>query len=223
MTISYDSKCASTDDWSQQHYTDFPFYDELVDYENDHNLYDTLDTWEPSFTTLESEVCQKSPSPALSNNDDYFTLNYNHAILPTIEDKPAPALSQPSSTNSTPSPSETPKLKRGRPRMTSRKESTSSAASSSIKKASSLSSKSTRTPHNQVERKYREGINSEMERLRLAIPITARWENGSSASASSAIGSPKASKAMVLACAIDYIHEVERQRDLLLRVNRELR
>jgi len=62
-----------------------------------------------------------------------------------------------------------------------------------------------------------------MERLRLAIPATARWENGSSSSPSALAGSLKPSKAMVLACAIDYIREVERERDELAEENMTLK
>jgi hypothetical protein len=225
MTISFDPNNASADGWLQQSDLDFPFYDQLVDYGNNFNPYDTLDAWEPtSFTNFEPDVYD-SPPTVLPDNDDYFTLNNRHAILPTLDGKPAQpsTFSQHSPTDSTSYPAETPKCKRGRPRTTSRKGSSISATSSSTSKTNSPISKSTRTPHNQVERKYREGINSEMERLRRAIPVTARLENGSSPSAISAIGSPKASKAMVLVCAIEYIHKVERQRDLLLRENRELR
>jgi len=76
---------------------------------------------------------------------------------------------------------------------------------------------SKRQPHNQVERKYREGLNTELEKLRLALPAT-RWEM------SSGCGSGvKASKAVVLACAVAYIRDLEQERDLLRRENEMLK
>jgi len=74
---------------------------------------------------------------------------------------------------------------------------------------------SARTPHNVIERKYRESLNSEMERLRLTVPLTARWETNVCAT----IGKPKPSKAIVLAAAISYIHDLERERDTLRMEN----
>jgi hypothetical protein len=100
-----------------------------------------------------------------------------------------------------------PKTKRGRPRVA--RASNSSASSSSGK------SNSGRTPHNQVERKYRESLNTEMERLRLAVPSTARWEEGVYCQA----GKIKPSKAMVLASAISYIHSLEKEMEDLRREN----
>jgi hypothetical protein len=59
-------------------------------------------------------------------------------------------------------------------------------------------------PHTEVERKYREKLNMELERLRRAVPILPQ---------SDAADAAKPSKSMVLAVAIDYIKELERQRD----------
>jgi hypothetical protein len=78
--------------------------------------------------------------------------------------------------------------------------------------------RSKRLPHNQVERKYREGLNSELERLRRAVPMLR-----GSGDATEAIGQPKPSKAMVLSSAIDYIHRIETERDALLEENERLR
>jgi hypothetical protein len=79
---------------------------------------------------------------------------------------------------------------------------------------------SKRQPHNQVERKYREGLNAELERLRLALPTLHKWEMAASCGSS---GMPKASKAAVLAGAVAYIQDMERERDHLRRENELLR
>jgi hypothetical protein len=63
-------------------------------------------------------------------------------------------------------------------------------------------------PHNQVERKYREGLNSELESLRRAVPTLLQSVEGE------VMGQPKPSKAIVLASAIDYIKKTEKERDM---------
>ncbi|KAF2240969.1 hypothetical protein BU26DRAFT_185313 [Trematosphaeria pertusa] len=93
-----------------------------------------------------------------------------------------------------------PQRKRGRPRL-DRSNSNTSPASSNCHRTSRL-------PHNQVERKYREGLNSELEKLRRAVPTLPQSEEGQ------VIGQPKPSKAMVLAAAIDYIKKVEKERNM---------
>ncbi|XTI82239.1 hypothetical protein V2W45_13254 [Cenococcum geophilum] len=74
-----------------------------------------------------------------------------------------------------------------------------------------------RLPHNQVERKYREGLNSELERLRRAVPTLPQREGGDLNSP------PKPSKATVLASAIDYIKFIEAERERLTEENKRLR
>jgi len=219
--MPFDPNSTSTNDWLEQNHSDLSLWDQSSDYANNFELYSALDSWDSnSFSPLETELYQ-SPTSNLSDCDDYFTLNENHAIHPTIEDTPtlSPTLSYRTISSPTPSPISPPRRKRGRPRTTCRKDSPTATSTNH----NSLITKSTRTPHNQVERKYREGLNFEMERLRLAIPATARWENGSSSSGASSANSLKPSKAMVLACAIDYIQEVERERDALLCEKSSLR
>jgi len=99
--------------------------------------------------------------------------------------------------------------KRGRPRNIRRPEDT--LYDNSLKSPTPTR----RQPHNQVERKYREGLNAELESLRLVLPKT-RWElaNGSEV---------RASKAAVLAAAVNYIHELEQGREVLRRENEILR
>ena len=107
------------------------------------------------------------------------------------------------------------KRKRGRPRLI-RNDSDSSYADSAPRKATRISK---RQPHNQVERKYREGLNAELERLRLAVPTLLHPEPSSTGAAST----PKPSKATVLASAIDYIRKMELERDRLRHENEALR
>ncbi|KAF2188530.1 hypothetical protein K469DRAFT_514864, partial [Zopfia rhizophila CBS 207.26] len=71
--------------------------------------------------------------------------------------------------------------------------------------------------HNQVERKYREGLNSELERLRRAVPTLPQRDSDN------LTGHSKLRKATVLASAIDYIKKIERERDSLLEENERLR
>ena len=106
------------------------------------------------------------------------------------------------------------KRKRGRPRLI-RNDSDSSYADSTPRKTRI----SKRQPHNQVERKYREGLNAELERLRLAVPTLPHPEPSSTGTASA----PKPSKATVLASAIDYIRNMELERDRLRHENEALK
>jgi len=101
----------------------------------------------------------------------------------------------------------TPKRKRGRPRISRR----ASEASSLKKKVSQ------RVPYNQVERKYRQMLNAEMERLRLKVPTLPQHTDISLA------GPPKPSKATVLAAAVDYIKLLEADTKRLSEENEELR
>lgn len=105
-----------------------------------------------------------------------------------------------------------PLRKRGRPRLEH-----SSTDSKSTTPSSAKSHRSGRLPHNQVERKYREGLNSELERLRKAVPSLPQSDEGG------VMGQPKPSKAMVLSSAIEYIRKIEKERDELKEENEQLR
>lgn len=72
-------------------------------------------------------------------------------------------------------------------------------------------------PHKQVERKYREGLNMEFERLRRAVPTLPQGKDAN------VMGTSKPSKGMVLAAAIDYIGSVERERDAVRKEVKVLR
>jgi hypothetical protein len=94
-----------------------------------------------------------------------------------------------------------PLRKRGRPRLDQLDTSSQSTEPSSAKYQ-----RSGRLPHNQVERKYREGLNSELERLRKAVPSLSQSDEANM------IGQPKPSKGMILSSAIDYIKTIEREK-----------
>lgn len=91
--------------------------------------------------------------------------------------------------------------KRGRPRLNRSGTTNGSSSSNDVRRSTCL-------PHKQVERKYREGLNKEFERLRKAVPTLPQ------SSEANAIGVAKISKRTVLAAAIDYIGRVERERDV---------
>jgi hypothetical protein len=103
-----------------------------------------------------------------------------------------------------PTESKRPQRKRGRPRLDG-----TDAESQAIGSSSAKSQRTRRLPHNQVERKYREGLNSELERLRKAVPTLPHSDDGS------AMSQPKPSKAMILSSAIEYIRSIEKERDAL--------
>ncbi|KNG52313.1 hypothetical protein TW65_00784 [Stemphylium lycopersici] len=122
--------------------------------------------------------------------------------LPTPNGHGSPTSPSPVA-NHHPSPKEDPSLKpprrRGRPRL-HRPASEGSATATKVVRTQCM-------PHTEVERKYREKLNAELERLRKAVPVLPQSD-------ASDVGAVKPSKSMVLAVAIDYIKELERQRDI---------
>lgn len=107
-------------------------------------------------------------------------------------------------------PSNPPKRRRGRPRL--------DRSSSSLSSTSAKTQRTQRLPHNQVERKYREGLNATLERLRQTVPALCQEDKFGGI-----VGQPKPSKAMILEGAIEYIKEVERERDACRGENERLR
>lgn len=101
--------------------------------------------------------------------------------------------------------SKRPLRKRGRPRLDRSNRAETPSASSEKQHKPCCS----RVPHNQVERKYREGLNSEIEKLRRAVPTLLQSNDVG------VIGQPKPSKATVIAAAVEYIKSTERERDAL--------
>jgi hypothetical protein len=102
--------------------------------------------------------------------------------------------------------------KRGRPHLDR-----ASTDSSNSSYGSCKSPRISRVPHNQVERKYREGLNLELERLRRTVPTLPQCTGGR------AVGQPQLSKAMMLVGPIEHIKTIEGQRDALIVENERLR
>lgn len=111
-----------------------------------------------------------------------------------------------------------PKPKRGRPRLPRNEPHTCDTSEFPCTHIIDDSLMSRRVPHNQVEQKYRNGLNAELERLREAVAVAP-----SRAFAHLSSSSAKPSKAMVLASAIDYIKSIEAERDQLADENQVLR
>ncbi|EUC40876.1 hypothetical protein COCMIDRAFT_107638 [Bipolaris oryzae ATCC 44560] len=101
--------------------------------------------------------------------------------------------------------------KRGRPRLDR------GALTATERTATSRNARCQRLPHNQVERKYREGLNAELEKLRRAVPTLTQHNPTDMTTL------PRPSKATVLACAVEYIKKVEIERDFLRVENETLR
>ncbi|KAF2745814.1 hypothetical protein M011DRAFT_121847 [Sporormia fimetaria CBS 119925] len=82
-----------------------------------------------------------------------------------------------------------------------------------------------RTTHKDIERKYREGINSDLERLRRAIPSLAQSdEDESGGDEGGAAKKPvKPTKSQVLAAALEYIKHGDEEREALREEVRALR
>lgn len=98
-----------------------------------------------------------------------------------------------------------PRRKRGQPRLDRMPDKVSSASTGCQHTA--------RIQHNKFERKYRAGLNAELERLRRAVPMV--LQSGDDI----VMGQRKQSKAMVLASAINYIKKIEQERDVLQNEN----
>ncbi|KAF3052767.1 hypothetical protein E8E11_011190 [Didymella keratinophila] len=167
----------------------------------------STEPFETACFSLNTQIPSRTPSlcgdaPEKASTPTSFTLSPRN-LKRESPSSPDSALEDPSS--------ERPQRKRGRPRL-DRTETISSTSSPSSK-----SQKTGRLPHNQVERKYREGLNAELERLRRAVPTLPQSDEAG------AMGQPKPSKAMVLASAIEYIRKLEAENSALKVDNDRLR
>jgi len=203
------SNSAYANDWLQPGYLNTPLsMDHMLSYSNNFStcaspnhvgsLEASVGSSSPS---VGGEDCFQSSSLHFFDGDGDIELNpLDRQIVPTIDEISA-------------IPPKSYQSKRGQP-------SNDSTSSRTSQQTDTKLSTSKRVPHHQVERKYRQGLNAEMERLRLMVPAVARWEGGPD---SSIIGKLKPSKATVLASAIDYIRDLKQERDRLLQENRMLR
>lgn len=167
-------------------------------------------TTNPQFSMWQTGVPTPLSTSAESQNG-YIPPDYGSAgfasvpsPLPTPTGHGSPISLSPVTTNPIPSPEDPnvkpPPRKRGRPRI--HRPASEGSATSPAKAARTQC-----MPHTEVERKYREKLNAELERLRKAVPMLPQSDSSES-------GGVKPSKSMVLAVAIDYIKELERQRDI---------
>jgi hypothetical protein len=136
-----------------------------------------------------SSICGDAPEQAYSLSPSRSPRIIKRKLQVSPEEQTAPKKAQ---------------RKRGRPRLNGLDTNSHATRSSSSKPQ-----RTQRLPHNQVERKYREGLNSELERLRKAIPTLPHGYEGG------AVGQPRPSKALILSSAINYIRSIEKERDTL--------
>jgi hypothetical protein len=159
------------------------------------------DSFSPTSTTSQpSSLGGDAPQPLISPS-----------LSPHMLKRESPSSPTSASESSTP---KRPTRKRGRPKMDRNSTDSSQVMTSPT---TTKYQRSKRLPHNQVERKYREGLNSELERLRRSVPILRQSDEVG------AIGQPKPSKAMILSSAIEYIQSIEKERDALIEENDRLR
>ena len=180
-----------------------------------------------SFDSSCASPRNSSPTPSLCGDGSQLGLE-PHPASPASSDA---SLKRHSPTDSTDQDLPAPKRvqrKRGRPRLnrsgtddcpttTTNTNINNNNNNSADSTATTKSRATRRLPHNQVERKYREGLNSELERLRRAVPTLPQRDVGD------LHGPPKPSKATVLASAIDYIKFIEAERERLTEENKRLR
>jgi hypothetical protein len=81
-----------------------------------------------------------------------------------------------------------------------------------------------RLPHNQIERKYRESLNTQLESLRRVVPALQQRQRACDAADIEDLSAPsKPSKAVVLASATAYIKQMEKDKMSLQDENQLLR
>ncbi|KAF2404067.1 hypothetical protein EJ06DRAFT_567858 [Trichodelitschia bisporula] len=198
------------------------------------------DWWQQPSTASPVELSLATPTSPwdflqLPTSFDADTILEDLKQEPLPQQQPIYSTSYPSTAPSTASSASTPephsppsvvappKRRRGRPRSERSSDSLGPHDAGAIRKStasSTAASAARRIPHNQVERKYREGINQEMERLRHALPSLAA--GGPVGVVDNASG-PRASKATVLASATEYIMTLEEEIHTLLAENEALR
>lgn len=80
-----------------------------------------------------------------------------------------------------------------------------------------------RLPHNQVERKYRESLNTQLESLRRVVPSLQQDHGCDGADIEDLPAPSKPSKAVILASATAYIKQIEREKKSMAEENQSLR
>lgn len=185
-----------------------PAFNQFEQYQGNFSMHPTPpqggdpDCFSPATTTM--------TMPEASHSSSHSGGTPQQAVSPSMSPhmlkRESPSSPASASESSTP---KRPTRKRGRPKLDRRNTDDSQAAAAISSPTLKSQQRSRRQPHNQVERKYREGLNSELERLRRAVPSLRQSDEVG------AIGQPRPSKAMILASAIEYIQTVEQERDAL--------
>jgi hypothetical protein len=81
-----------------------------------------------------------------------------------------------------------------------------------------------RLPHNQVERKYRESLNTQLEALRRVVPALQQNQRGCDGADIEDLPTPsKPSKAVILASATAHIKQIEKENKAMKEENELLR
>jgi hypothetical protein len=149
-----------------------------------------------------------SPTPSLCADGDYFSARLPISLKRSYSSSSSTAsVSPPSPASHTSNDSD---YEEGPAHKRSKRHSNPVPQSKRADSPDSACSKKAteRIPHNQVERKYREGLNTQLEKLRRVVPTLCPAEDGEK---------PKPSKATILANAIAYIKKLEQERDILAK------
>ena len=175
-----------------------------------------FNTW-PSVTNILTEVPHTPIAPPLSSPISDLCLNSKPTdeVLAMLS-YPSPSPRSPkrrlpvgSEEHGAQEAESIPRRKRGRPRLD--RKSTSSLSSSCDSPNPHEGRLLGRTPHNEVERRYRDGLNTELDRLRRAVPTIPQGID------SNIMSTVKPTKAVVLAAAIEYITKLEKERNAAVK------
>lgn len=184
------------------------------------NTFGTLDQFSTSNTmpfdqlTNDSFPQDSSPTPSLCGDGPQVQTT-SPSLSPRSLKRESP--DSPTDLSTYEPATKRPQRKRGRPRLDRTQPAEPASNTNTNSNSGCKKTQTHRLPHNQVERKYREGLNSELERLRKAVPTLPQSDEAG------VMGQPKPSKAMVLAGAIDYIRKIERERDAAVEQLNQLR
>ncbi|KAF2141275.1 uncharacterized protein K452DRAFT_287984 [Aplosporella prunicola CBS 121167] len=170
------------------------------------------------FTTPPPELA--SPTSSLSGSDSPFSIPATMTSIDTSSERRSLKRASPESPSMDEIPPAPKRMLRTR---------TNTLSKVDVEAAAPRPTTKTRQPHNQVEKKYREGLNTELERLRRAVRTLPQPQPRRRSSTSSddeygySAAAPKPSKAAVLAGAVEYIRYLEAEHERLISENEQLR
>ena len=182
-------------------------------------LFDYVQSAEDDASGQPALSIESPPSDPLDDDDTV-------PPLPTIKSRRNTS----SNTSTTPGSSGTQsKLSSASPRMQLKRESTTEDLDDDdypvqVTAAAAKGRPRGRVPHNQVERKYRESLNTQLESLRKAVPELSRPPQICDGADIEDLPTPsKPSKAVILASATSYIKQMEKEKRSLVEENRQLK